>query len=68
MLTQDTAIYLTCARYYTPKGECIDKKGIMPDFEVDLSDEKKANLTRLDPLDDDQLSAAVELLYDDISK
>lgn len=68
MLTKDTAIYLTNARYYTPKGECIDKKGITPDIEVDLPDELKANLTTLDPSQDDQLRTAVESLYDEIGK
>lgn len=30
MLTEDTAIYLTNARYFTPKGECIDKRVLCP--------------------------------------
>lgn len=68
MLTEETAIYLTCARYYTPKGECIDKKGIVPDVEVDLPDEKKANLTSLEVAEDDQLRTALEILYDEIGK
>jgi len=68
MITPDTAIYLTSARYFTPKGECIDKKGITPDIEVDLSDEKKANLTMLDPSQDDQLRMAMEALYDQIKQ
>ena len=68
MLTPDTAIYLTSARYFTPRGECIDKKGIIPDIEVDLPDEKKANLTTLDPALDDQLRMATEVLYDQIKQ
>ena len=68
MLTKDTAIYLTNARYYTPKGECIDKKGIVPDIEVDLPDELKSKLTTLEPSQDDQLRTAVETLYDEIQK
>ena len=39
MLTEETAIYLTSARYYTPKGECIDKKGIEPDVKIDMPDD-----------------------------
>ncbi len=66
MLTEETAIYLTCARYYTPKGECIDKKGIMPDVEIDLPDAKKSNLTSLEVAEDDQLRMALEVLYDAI--
>ena len=68
MLTEETAIYLTCARYYTPKGECIDKKGIVPDVEVDLPDEKKAKLASLEVAEDDQLRTALETLYDEIRK
>ena len=67
MLTSETAIYLTNARYYTPKGECIDKKGIKPDIEVDLPDEQKVNLSSLDASNDAQLKMAVEVLYDQIS-
>ncbi len=68
MITPDTAIYLTSARYFTPKGECIDKKGITPDVEVDLPDEKKAILTTLAPQEDDQLRMATEVLYDQIKQ
>ena len=68
MLTKDTAIYLTNARYYTPKGECIDKKGITPDIEVDLPDELKTNLSTLETSQDDQLRTAMETLYDEIGK
>lgn len=68
MLTADTAIYLTDSRYYTPKGECIDKKGITPDVEVDLADEWKADFTSLDMTQDDQLRTAMETLYDEIGQ
>ena len=34
-ITADTAVKLTTARYYTPKGRSIQAKGIMPDFLVD---------------------------------
>ncbi len=67
-LTRDTAIYLTNARYYTPKGECIDKKGIKPDVDVDLPEELKKDLVSLEPSQDVQLRAALEVLYDDIQK
>ncbi len=33
-LTDGSAVKLTTARYYTPKGECIDGKGVAPDIEV----------------------------------
>ncbi|GGY93461.1 S41 family peptidase [Pseudoduganella plicata] len=34
-LSEDTAIKLTTARYYTPKGRAIQAKGIVPDVAVD---------------------------------
>ncbi len=34
-LTADTAVKLTTARYYTPKGRAIQAKGINPDVHVD---------------------------------
>ena len=34
-LSADTAVKLTTARYYTPKGRSIQAKGIVPDFLVD---------------------------------
>lgn len=62
MLTEETAIYLTSARYYTPKGECIDKKGITPDVEIDLPEELKVSLSTLEDSEDVQLQAAMETI------
>jgi len=62
MLTEETAIYLTSARYYTPKGECINKKGIMPDVEIDLPEELKVSLSTLSDDKDVQLQAAIETI------
>ncbi len=36
-----TAIYITTSKYYTPNGECIHGKGIMPDLEIKLPEEYK---------------------------
>ena len=68
MLSEGTAVYLTDSRYYTPKDECIDKKGILPDIEVDLPEEKKKDIANLDMSQDDQLQVAIEVLYDDITQ
>lgn len=68
MLTEETAIYLTTARYYTPKGECIDKIGIVPDVEVELPAELAARLSDLKPNEDPQLSRAMEEIYKEITK
>lgn len=66
MLSDSTAVYLTDSRYYTPKGECIDKKGIQPDVEVDLPEELKASLSTLEFSQDEQLRTAMEVLYDSV--
>lgn len=34
-LTDGSAVKLTTARYYTPKGVCIDGEGVAPDIEVE---------------------------------
>ncbi len=39
MLTADTALKITTARYYTPSGRSIQAKGIVPDVMVDESAE-----------------------------
>jgi carboxyl-terminal processing protease len=39
-LSDGSAIKLTIARYYTPKGVCIEGEGIVPDIEVKLEGEK----------------------------
>ncbi|MEW6354986.1 MAG: S41 family peptidase [Planctomycetota bacterium] len=40
------ALKLTTARYYTPSDVSIDKKGIVPDFEVDMTREQQIALLR----------------------
>ncbi|MBQ3553898.1 MAG: S41 family peptidase [Clostridia bacterium] len=65
-LTNRTALYLTHARYYTPKGECIDKKGIEPDVFVELPEELYGRLPLLSVSEDPQLSRAVELMLEKI--
>lgn len=68
MLTTETAIYLTTARYYTPKGECIDKIGIIPDVEVELPESLAAKLSELEVSQDPQLTRAMEEIYKEITK
>ncbi len=65
-LTKNSAIYLTNARYYTPKGECIDKKGIEPDEVVELAPELYSRLTLLTLEEDTQLSRGIEILTEKI--
>lgn len=56
---------ITDSRYYTPSGVCIDKEGIEPDVEVKMSAEKAARISELSLDEDEQLKAAVEILYRD---
>ncbi len=46
-LTNNTAIKLTTARYYTPNGRSIQAKGITPDFLVEETPEGDLNQFRL---------------------
>ena len=58
-----SALKLTVAHYYTPKGVCIDGIGINPDYEVELSDESKTKLISMLAYEEDtQLQKAVEFL------
>ncbi len=58
-----TAFKYTNARYYTPSGECIDKIGIKPDIEVNLSEEaSKKSVTTLTLEEDTQLQEAIKQL------
>ncbi len=61
-LTTQTALYLTNARYFTPKGECIDGIGIEPDIQVPLAEELIGKISVLEPEEDAQLSRALEVL------
>lgn len=58
-----TAIYITTAKYYTPKGECIHKTGITPDIVVEMPEEYKfSNFDDLTLEQDAQLKLAWETL------
>ena len=53
---------MTNARYYTPKGNCIDKIGIEPDVPVELPKELRSKINTLELSQDNQLSKAIEIL------
>lgn len=60
-LSDGTAIKLTISKYFTPKGRNIHKTGIVPDVEIDLTDELKKMVTI--PLEDDiQLQEAIRIV------
>ncbi|MEZ5651326.1 MAG: S41 family peptidase [Burkholderiaceae bacterium] len=50
-LTNNTAIKLTTARYYTPKGRSIQAKGITPDLKVEETPEGDINQFRVREVD-----------------
>lgn len=53
-LAGGTGLHITTARWLLPSGESVDKKGVIPDYEVKLDPEK--------PEEDIQLEKAIELL------
>lgn len=63
-LSDGTGIKLTVARYYTPKGHDIHKKGIKPDVEVELDEELK-NKTTISHEEDNQLQKAIQVLEEE---
>ena len=56
-LPDGSALKLTIAKYYTPKGVCIEQKGIKPDIIVELPEVKEGEETK-----DLQLERAIEFL------
>ena len=62
-LSDGTGLKLTVAKYYTPKGHDIHKKGIQPDVEVEL-DEELQNQSSISQEEDNQLQKAISVLQD----
>ena len=60
-LSDGTAVKLTIAKYYTPKGKNIQEKGIEPDVEVEL-DKELEQLITIPKDQDNQLQKAIEVL------
>ena len=60
-LSDGTAVKLTIAKYYTPKGNNIHEKGIEPDVEVEL-DKELEQLITIPKDQDNQLQKAIEVL------
>ena len=57
-LQDGSAVAITTAKYLTPKGTDIHKKGIAPDIEVEAAD----NLDLSNPKTDNQLTAAIDVV------
>lgn len=63
-LSDGTGVKLTVAKYYTPKGHDIHKKGITPDVEIELDEELK-NQSSISHEEDNQLQKALEVLQEE---
>ena len=58
-----SGIILTIARYFTPSGECIQGKGITPEYVVSLPEQyKNTAIDKIPPEEDTQLQKAFEIL------
>lgn len=60
-LTDGSGLKITTNEYFTPKRNSINKVGIKPDVEIDLSDKSKATVELKDE-DDEQLQKAIEVI------
>ena len=58
-LGDGSAVKITIAKYFTPKGNDINKKGITPDVEAELA-EDSTDWTELTHEEDTQLQAALK--------
>jgi len=59
-LKDGSALKLTIAHYYTPKGICIEGKGIVPDVEVKMPENDEADAFSFGSEKDAQFNRAVE--------
>ena len=60
-ITDGTAVKVTVARYFTPKGVCIHEIGVVPDMEVELKDELK-QMVVIPHDQDNQLAVAIAVI------
>ena len=62
-----SGLKITTARYFTPSGECIDGKGIEPNYNVDLPEEYKYSLISNVPREyDTQLDEALKIMREEV--
>ena len=60
-ITDGTAVKVTVARYFTPKGVCIHEVGVVPDMEVELKEELK-QMVVIPHDQDNQLAVAIAVI------
>ena len=61
ILGENSAVKLTTSEYFTPNGNKINKIGVKPDVEIELSEELK-NKIIIEKGEDNQLQKAIEIL------
>lgn len=61
-LSDGTAVKVTIAKYYTPKGICIHGEGIIPEFVVELPEELQETIFDIPEDKDTQLHKAIEVI------
>ena len=65
--TDGTAVKITVAQYFTPRGVCIHGTGVVPDIEVELNEELLQKVV-IEHDEDNQLQAAIKHLLGEIKK
>jgi len=65
-LSDGSSVNLSVLRYYTPKGNSLIDTGILPEVEVDLTDEDFINFYSLADEDDTQLQAALSYVLGEL--
>ena len=63
-LSDGSAVGLSVGKYFTPSGKSLADVGIQPDITVEVDDDTYAKIYygQLDPMDDPQILAAIEVL------
>lgn len=66
-LSDGTAVKVTVAQYFTPRGVCIHGIGVTPDIEVELNQDLLQKVV-IEHEEDNQLQAAIQHLLGEIKK
>lgn len=71
-LGDGSGLAVTIAKYLTPSGRDINKQGIKPDVEINLTDEARKSLqqdrNKIGTFDDPQFNKAFEILSQEVAK
>jgi len=67
-LPENTAVKITVAHYYTPKGRIVEGNGLTPDVVVEPKDKNMSLEGTLDIAKDNQLQAGVDFLKKELAK